>query len=48
MVKAAPASSFIVAQSKFLLQFFVVTFDDPALFSQAHQIPQLSMGRESR
>jgi hypothetical protein len=31
MMKAAPASSFIVAQSEFLLQFLVVALDNPAL-----------------
>jgi hypothetical protein len=31
MVKAAPASSFIVAQAEFLLQLFVITLNDPAL-----------------
>jgi hypothetical protein len=32
MMKAAPAASFEVAQAKFLFQFFVIAFDDPALF----------------
>ena len=35
MVKTAPASSLIVAQSQFLLQFVVAALDDPALLSQA-------------
>ena len=47
MVKAAPAASFIVTQSEFLLQFFIVTLDDPAMFSQAHQMPQVGIGRQS-
>jgi hypothetical protein len=38
MVKAAPASSFIVAQSEFLLQLLVVTLDDPAMLRYPHQI----------
>jgi hypothetical protein len=48
MVKPAPASSFIVAQSEFLLQFFVVTLDDPALLGQAHQIGKRGVGGQSR
>ena len=44
MVKTAPASSFIVAQSEFLLQFFVVALDDPAMLGQSHQIGMLSGG----
>jgi hypothetical protein len=31
MVKAAPASAFIVTQSKLLPQFLVVAFDDPTM-----------------
>jgi hypothetical protein len=31
MVKAAPAPSLIMAKTEFLLQLFVVAFDDPAL-----------------
>lgn len=41
MVKAAPASSFIMSQSEFLLQFLAVTLDDPAMFGQSHQISKL-------
>lgn len=47
MVKAAPASSLIVAQSEFLLQFFVVALDDPLMLGQAHQIGKLSVGGQS-
>ena len=32
MVKTAPASSFIMSQSEFLLQFLVVALDDPTMF----------------
>jgi hypothetical protein len=31
MMKAAPASAFVVPQSKLLLQFFIVAFDDPTM-----------------
>ena len=36
MMKAAPSAAFEVAQAKFLFQFFIIAFDDPALFSQNH------------
>ena len=38
MMKSAPAASFIMAQTEFLLQFFVIPLDDPAMFGQAHQV----------
>ena len=41
MVKTAPASSFVMTKSEFLLEFFVVALDDPAMFRYAHQIFQL-------
>jgi hypothetical protein len=31
MVKAAPTSSFVVAQSEFLLEFLLVALNDPAM-----------------
>ena len=48
MVKAAPASSFIMAPVEFLLQFFVITLDDPALLGQAHQIGKRGVSGQSR
>ena len=47
MVKTAPASSFIMTQSEFLLQLFVIAFDDPAMLGQSHQVPQRRVCRES-
>jgi hypothetical protein len=47
MVEPAPASTFIVAKSQFLLQFLVVSFDDPAMFGQAHQIGKRGVGGQS-
>ena len=44
MVKAAPASSFIVTQPEFLLQFFVVALDDSAMLGQSHQLGKLRVG----
>jgi len=40
MMEAAPTAPFEVAQAKFLFQFFVVAFDDPALFGQSDKVPQ--------
>jgi hypothetical protein len=38
MVKAAPASAFVMTESEFLLEFLVIPFDDPALFGERHHI----------
>src|ERR1700683_5639159 len=38
MVKTAPASSFVMTQSEFLLQLLVVALDDPAMLRHSHQI----------
>ena len=40
MVKAAPASAFVMTQSEFLLEFLIIPFDDPALFGERYQIFQ--------
>jgi hypothetical protein len=45
MVKAAPASSFIVAQAEFLLQFLVITLDDPALAKRTRSASGVLTGR---
>ena len=37
MVKTAPTPSFIVTQPQLLLQFLIIAFDDPAVFSYFHQ-----------
>ena len=47
MMKTAPASSFIVPQAKFLLQFFVVPFNDPALLCPTDQVLEFGLRRES-
>jgi len=47
MVKTAPASSFIMSQSEFLLQFLVVALDDPTMFGQSHQISKLHVFGQS-
>ena len=47
MVKTAPASSFIMPQSEFLLQLLVAVLDDPALLSYAHQMGTVRRSRQS-
>ena len=37
MVKSAPIPAFIVPQPQFLLEFFIIAFDDPAMFGQLDQ-----------
>jgi len=37
MVKSAPTPSFIVAQTQFLLEFLIVTLDDPAVLGNLYQ-----------
>jgi hypothetical protein len=39
VMKSAPAPTFIMAQTQFLLEFLVVAFDDPAVFGHLHQRP---------
>jgi hypothetical protein len=46
MVKAAPASAFVMTQSEFLLEFLIIPFNDPTLFGECHQILQFRACRE--
>jgi hypothetical protein len=48
MMKTPPASSFIMTQAKFLLQFFVIPLDDPAVLGHADQGLEFRLGRERR
>jgi hypothetical protein len=48
MMKTAPSSSFIVTQSEFLFQFFIVPFNDPAMLGEADQFSQRNIGGEGR
>jgi hypothetical protein len=48
VVKAAPAAAFEMAQAKFLLQFLVIAFGDPALFSERDQLVQRNAFRQVR
>ena len=39
-MKPAPTSSFEMPQPQFLLQFFIVAFDDPTKLGQEDQVPE--------
>jgi hypothetical protein len=43
MMKAAPASSFVLAQPEFLFEFLIIALDDPTLFGQRDQILQIAV-----
>jgi hypothetical protein len=45
MMKAPPTSAFIVTQPKFLLQFFVIALDDPAVLRHADQVLEFGLWR---
>jgi hypothetical protein len=47
MMKAAPTTSFVVAQPEFLLQFLIIPFNNPAMFGQMHEFHQGGVGRKS-
>src|SRR5208282_1241756 len=40
MMKPAPTSSLEMPQPQFLLQFFIVAFDDPTKLGQEDQVPE--------
>jgi hypothetical protein len=46
MMETAPAAAFEVAQSEFLFQFFIIAFDDPALFGQSDKVAQSDVFRQ--
>jgi len=46
MVESAPATPFEMAESKFLLQFFVIALDDPTVFGHSRQILELRLRRQ--
>jgi hypothetical protein len=48
MMESAPASPFIMTEAQFLLQFLVVTLDDPAVFGDLDQILQLGLWWQGR
>src|SRR5580698_3176245 len=45
MMKPAPTSSLEMPQPQFLLQFFVVAFDDPTQLGQEDQVPEFCFRR---
>jgi hypothetical protein len=45
MMKSAPASTFVMSQSQFLLQLFIIPFDDPAVLREFDH--ELGIRRES-
>jgi hypothetical protein len=47
-MKPAPTSAFIVTQSQFLLQFLIVTLNDPAMFRRLDQRFEFSVRRQRR
>src|ERR1700728_4599527 len=48
MMKAAPGAAFEVARSKFPSQFFIIAFDDPALFRLSDPVVQSDLFRQVR
>src|SRR6516164_8980925 len=48
MMKAAPASPFVVAEPEFLFEFLIIPLDDPALFGERDQILQMGGRGQSR
>ena len=48
MMKSPPATALAVSPSEFLLQFFVIWFDAPAVLGQFHQISPADSSRQCR
>jgi len=48
MMKSPPAAALAVSPSEFLLQFFVIWFDAPAVLGQFHQISPADSSRQCR
>ena len=48
MMKSPPAAALEVSPSEFLFQFFVISFDDPAVLGQFHQISPADSSRQCR
>ena len=48
VVKASPASSFIVTEAKFLLEFLIVALDPPAHFGGCDERLKVGIGRQGR
>ena len=48
VVKASPASSFIVIEAEFLLEFLIVALDPPAHFGGCDELLEVGVGRQGR
>ena len=48
VVKASPASPFIVIEAEFLLEFLIVAFDPPAHFGGCNERGEVGIGRQGR
>ena len=48
MVKASPASTFIVIEAQFLLEFLIVALDPPAQFGSFHEPREGCIRRQGR
>ena len=48
MMKATPATSFIMIEPEFLLEILVITLNPPAKFGHVDQIDQSDRGRQGR
>src|SRR5271154_5697381 len=48
MMKPSPTASLEMPQPQFLLQFFVVAFDNPTQLGQEDQVPELRFHRQGR
>ena len=48
MVEASPASSFIMIEAEFLLEFLIVALDPPAHFGGGDERLEVGVGRQGR
>ena len=48
MMKAAPASAFVMTEPEFLLEFLIMPLNDPAPFSEPHLMVQLCFSLATR
>jgi hypothetical protein len=46
MMKSSPAATFVMSQSQFLLEFFVVSLDDLAMLGYFYQLSGWGIGRK--
>jgi hypothetical protein len=46
MMKSSPAATFVMSQSQFLPEFFVVSLDDPAMLGYFCQLSGWGIGRK--